>query len=154
MVRPLKVRSNVGSIGVQEMSNTDINNLMTILIATDFANTDGVGSLNVNGSGTSIGSFIDTTRPDPIGTHPVTDAVTSTTYTFNQNLGSATGSLAFRPLKYNPRSKGLQYFSDAEIDTEIVTLIRDYIVNGGIGSYVLQSTAPASGTWAQVKVEI
>lgn len=77
----------------------------TYLILKDFASSStGVGTLNVGADtnlGTSIGTFVDTKRTVPVGTHPVDGTeISSTTYTFRQNASPVDTSSVVRPVSY------------------------------------------------------
>ena len=75
----LKQTSSGGVI--QEMDSSDKDYIEHVIL-TDFNSLDsGVGTLAINPSSTSgltlIGSFVDTRRPDAVGTHPVGTSVTT-----------------------------------------------------------------------------
>ena len=88
-MRPLRVKASAYPVsssnfqGLQEMTDTEIEQYLSAIITKDFAdntNGTGTGELNVttdgSGAGTTIGSITDTKRDDAIGTHP-TDGATS-----------------------------------------------------------------------------
>ena len=103
---------------------------------------------------TSIGTWVDTYRTGALGDYPVDNtAITTTSTTVYQNIsnGALTGS-PVRPLGWNTNIlsldiSGAQEMTDADIDATIIAKTAAYIVNGGVGSYVLQPSAPATGTW-------
>ena len=142
---PLKYTTSIPAL--QTMSNTDISSYIAPVIGADFASTVGVGSLGVGSltNGTSIGTWNDTYYPGTIGDHPITSTTTTST-TLYQDLTTATGT-PVRPVGWNTVSNALQQMPDADIDTSIMDVVAKYIANGGVGAYVLQPTAPASGTW-------
>lgn len=91
MARALKIKYNASVVqGLQDITDAEIDGYAARLAArwmatTVSAGSTPVGSVNVNGAtGTTIGSFVDTKRQNPVGTHPVGTTVTSTTYTFKQ----------------------------------------------------------------------
>ena len=88
--------------------------------------TDGTetGDININGSGTAIGSATDTKRDDAVGTHP-TDGASSTvtTYAAKQVRDSVSESYT-SPLAYlSSGDVGMHEYTDSELDTNII----DYV---------------------------
>ena len=147
MTRPLKIYSTGGLTGLREMSDAELNYVTHQIGARLAAETDGTGilTLNVNGaSGTNIGSFTDTYRPDAVGTHPVGTTVTSATYTFKQ-VQTTTSITPVRPLEWS--SSAIRENSDSELNTYIISKVASRLSSATLGSYVLQPTAPATGTW-------
>ena len=99
-IAPLKPLHSI--VSLQTMSNNDMDDYMSFIIASDFAATVGVGSLGVNSlaNGTSIGTWVDTYRTGALGDYPVDNtAITTTSTTVYQNIsnGALTGS-PVRPL--------------------------------------------------------
>lgn len=133
----------------------------------EFVASVGVASLQVGTSGapanfTSIGTFTDSVRDDAVGTHPTNgDVSTVNTYTFSQGTSTATDGKTFRPLRINDDGDQvkLEEMTDSEIDTEILDLVIEMIVEQqqyGLGQYRLEAVAPSSnvqnsnadvGTW-------
>ena len=133
----------------------------------EFVDSVGVASLQVGTSGaptnfTSIGTFTDSVRDDAVGTHPTDgDVSTVNTYTFSQGTATATDGKTFRPLRINNDGDQvkLEEMTDSEIDTEILDLVIEMIVEQqqyGLGQYRLEAVAPSSnvqnanadqGTW-------
>ena len=140
--------------GLQQMSVDEVKNYIAQTLTVSFgANSDGTGTAEINittnnsGSGTTIGTFVDTDRQEATGTHPATGAVDTTTYTAKQVTAAATENITNRPLKYDD---GIKELTDAQIDAEIL----DYAINAMVsettytaGQYRLQPTAPSGGTW-------
>lgn len=140
--------------GLQAMSTDEIKNYIAQTLTVSFgANSDGTGAGELNittnnsGSGTSIGTFVDTDRQEATGTHPATGAVDTVTYYAKQVSAAATESITNRPLKYDG---GIREMTDGQIDTEIL----DYAINAMVsetsytaGQYRLQGSAPSGGTW-------
>lgn len=152
MTRPTRINATT-PVSLIEMSDGEMDYIAHQLLTEFGANNVGTGTVSVNPANTSgltaIGSFIDTNRPDPIGTHPVGTSVTSTNYDFYQDLRTATVT-ATRPLKYIPGT-GLQEQADADINTHEVARAAARLVASGLGSYRLQATTPVvGGTWVQL----
>ena len=164
-MRPLRVKASAYPVsssnfqGLQEMTDTEIEQYLSAIITKDFAdNTDGTGTgeLNVttdgSGAGTTIGSITDTKRDDAIGTHP-TDGATSNVnvYTAKQVTAAASESITNRMVGYETSGNvGINEFTDAELDTDIIDkVIADMVVLGNytVGQYHLSTSAPSGGTW-------
>ena len=140
--------------GLQAMSVDEIKNYIASTLTVSFgANSDGTGTGEINittnnsGSGTTIGTFVDTDRQEATGTSPATGAVNTVTYTAKQVTAAATENITNRPVKYDG---GIREMTDGQIDTEIL----DYAINAMItetnttaGQYRLQPSAPSGGTW-------
>lgn len=97
------------------------------LILKDFASTStGIGTVNVSSNpayGTTIGTFIDTTRSVPVGTHPVDGTeINSTVYTFKQNLGTADTSSVVRPVSYYQPDDAVTSYTITSSEYEVLGL--------------------------------
>ena len=147
----LKQTSSGGVI--QEMDSSDKDYIEHVIL-TDFNSLDsGVGTLAVNPASTSgltlIGSFVDTKRPDAVGTHPVGTSVTTvSTFNFYQDLQSASESItnAIRPVALDD-SANIQRMSDSEVNDDFIFSTQQNLYGSGVGSYKLQPSAPTDGTW-------
>lgn len=148
MTRPLKIKySGATAIGMQEMSDAEIDYSAHQICANIAAQTSGTGTLalNINGaSGTSIGTFVDTWRPDTIGTHPVGTTVSSSTVTFKQ-IQTTDGTAPTRPLEWS--SSAIREMNDTSLNSYIFNRVMTKLSGAGLGSYVLQPSAPSGGTW-------
>ena len=164
-MRPLRVKASAYPVsssnfqGLQEMTDTEIEQYLSAIITKDFAdntNGTGTGELNVttdgSGAGTTIGSITDTKRDDAIGTHP-TDGATSNVnvYTAKQVTAAASESITNRMVGYETSGNvGINEFTDAELDTDIIDkVIADMVGLGNytVGQYHLSTSAPSGGTW-------
>ena len=164
-MRPLRVKASAYPVsssnfqGLQEMTDTEIEQYLSAIITKDFAdntNGTGTGELNVttdgSGAGTTIGSITDTKRDDAIGTHP-TDGATSNVnvYTAKQVTAAASESITNRMVGYETSGNvGINEFTDAELDTDIIDKVIAVIVGLGnytVGQYHLSTSAPSGGTW-------
>ena len=158
-MNPLKVKATGSPItsanisGLQTMTDAEVKNYIANVITEKFAAvTDGTGTAEINittnnsGTGTSIGTFVDTTRNESIGTHPATGAVSTTTYYAKQVTASATETIANRPLAWDSR---LEEMTDGDIDSTMDLCIDAMVAESSYtaGQYKLQPTAPSGGTW-------
>jgi len=149
MARPLKLKYNGSDFdGIKEMSDEEIDTVAD-LILDEFADNSGIGYLTVNGTGTSVGTFIDTRRQDAEGSHPVGTSVNSDTYAFKQDYGSQSLSPSARPLKLYDTSD-IKEMSDAEITANIIDRVKTKLASFSIGTYKLQPSAPTPGSWTNV----
>jgi hypothetical protein len=135
------------------MTDAEVKNYIANVITEKFAAvTDGTGTAEINittnnsGAGTSIGTFVDTTRNETIGTHPATGAVSTTTYYVKQVTASATENITNRPLAWDSR---LEEMTDGDIDSTMDLCIDAMVEESSYtaGQYKLQATAPSGGTW-------
>lgn len=148
MAAALKINAT-SPISLKEMSTSDYD-YVTYVILNNFASSNtGVGTLSVNPASTtgltSIGTFTDTYRNFAVGAHPIDNTVitTANTYTFYQNLGSASESLT-RPLEY---VSGVKEQTDTNLNADSISKALANLVANGIGSYALSTSSPAGGTW-------
>lgn len=151
MSRPLKIRyAGAAFDGLQEMTDAEIDYTAHQICVAAASQISGSGplTLNYNGaSGTSIGSFIDTWRPDLVGSHPVGTTINSSSNTFKQNLATVTESPT-RPVEFS--TGAMREMASTEIDTYIFPRVVARLAALDVGSYVLQPSAPAGGTWVSV----
>ena len=164
-MRPLRIKASAYPVsssnfqGLQEMTDTEIEQYLSAIITKDFAdNTDGTGTAELNvttdgsGAGTTIGSVTDTKRDDAIGTHP-TDGATSNVnvYTAKQVTAAASESITNRMVGYETSGNvGINEFTDTELDTDIIDKVVADMVGLGdytVGQYHLAASAPSGGTW-------
>jgi hypothetical protein len=159
-MQPLRIKASSTPIssgnfqGLQEMSDTEINQYLSYVITNKFADdTDGTGTAELNVdtanalTGTSIGNWTNTIRNDAIGTHPTAGATTNTTYYFKQVTAAASESITNRPVGYD---SAIKEYADAALDTDVLDkVIEDMVTGTGytVGQYSLAATAPAGGTW-------
>lgn len=162
MPNPLRIKasgspvSSTNFLGLQTMTDAEVKNYVANIITTKFAtvagNGTGTADLNVDTAdaltGTSIGTFVDTTRPYSIGEHPVDSGnVTTTTYYAKQIETVVGGSVTNRAIGW---TSGTKQLTDGEIGTNILDLSIAAMVaetSYTAGQYRLQATAPAGGTW-------
>jgi hypothetical protein len=147
MAAQLKINAT-SPVSLKQMSGTDYDYTTYQILNTFAASDTGVGTFSVNPASTtgltSVGTFTDTYYDvGAPGTHPVGTTVTSTTYTFYQDLQSAAESLT-RPVEYN---SGLKEQIDANLNADAITVATANLVANGQGSYALTPSSPVGGTW-------
>lgn len=158
-MNPLKVKASGSPItpanisGLQTMTDAEVKNYIANVITEKFGTTTtGSGTAEINittdnsGSGTSIGTFVDTNRTESIGTHPATGSTTSTTYYVKQVTAAASENITNRPLAWDSR---LEEMSDSDIDSIMDLCIEAMVAESSYtaGQYRLSPTAPTGGTW-------
>ena len=145
MANPLKIKYSGSTFnGLQTMTNENMDYAVHTILTEFVANT-GPGILTT-GSGTSIGSFVDTRRTESVGqTTPggATSTVSTTTVTQNQSTDSDETEMA-RPLEYISTSVPIQEQTDTTLNAAIIARALSNLVANGIGSYVMQPSAPNS----------
>ena len=115
------------------------------------------GAIVVNPASTTgltfIGSFTDTKRGDAVGVHPVGTGVSSVTYNFYQDRAANLdfGSGAPDPVYLN-NGDIMESDYHSPVDDAVVDAVLDIYVGNVAsdvqnGNYVLQPSAPATGTW-------
>ena len=150
MANPLKVKKTGATFnGLQIMTNVEMDYCVDVVLK-HFANTNsGLGTVNIDGAtGTSIGTFVDTSRSGAVGDHPVADSPTTvTTYTFKQDVTTAATEVITRPIEHS--SSGIRQQNDTQLNASIISRAIANCASSGIGSYALQPTAP-TGTWTSI----
>ena len=147
MANPVKIQATTPK-SLKEMSNTELDYTVYQILNTFAGTQSGVGTLNINGSGTSIGSFTDTIRTEAVGTHPATGTTTSTVYDFKQDLTTASEILT-RPIEFS--SGALREQDDTSLNTTVIDYALNTLVADGLGSYLLQPSTPTeTGTWTSI----
>lgn len=156
-MRPLRIRyAGAAFQDLIEMTDAEIKTIFAYTLCADYATDTTVNlqaTLNINGTGTSIGTFTDTRRPDPVNTpvavnNPSGTTTTSTVYTFNQKMTVGTVSVTNRAVGLS--GTDIYEFTDAQYNTDLMDLIiTDMAAGNQVGQYQLKSSgAPAGDTWA------
>jgi len=148
MSRPLKINNNTSPISLREMSNADIDYIVYRVLHEFANNQSGTGTLNLNGVGTNIGSFVDTSRPHNVGDHPVGTTINTNTISFFQDRNSVTPSPSARPVIWN--GSALQEISDSELNSLVMQRAGLSLTNGGIGSYSIATSVPSGGSFITI----
>lgn len=157
MAGPIKLKASSYPVsatsfeGVQEFTDTEIKDTIAYILTKKFSddtNGSGTAELNINGSGTSIGTFTNRERTEVVGTHPASGALTSTVFDFKQITSAATESVT-RPARFDGDS--VVEMTDGEIDTEILDKVITAMVTDDehtTGIYKISVSAPTTGgTW-------
>lgn len=131
---------------LQEQSQTELLWYAHQILLNFAASNTGTGTIAINGTGTNIGGFSDTARTLGVGDHPT--GTTTLTTNFTQDLTAYPESFE-RPIEYTADS--ISSASDSILHLTITDLAAQVLTSGGLGSYVLQPTAPADGaTWSNL----
>jgi len=145
MARPLKIDTSTTPVSFKEMSDADYDYLTHIILTQFAASNTGVGTVSSNSSFTLIGTFSDTYRPYTVGQHPVGTDITTVTYNFYQDLGSASESLV-KPVHYTSGANTFEQ-DDSTLNSTVIANALANLVSYGVGSYSLSPTTPVGGTW-------
>ncbi len=150
MANPLRVKTSGATFqGLQIMTDAEMDYCVDIILK-HFANTNsGLGTVNIDGAtGTSIGTFVDTSRSGSVGDHPVADSPTTvTTYTFKQDITTTATEVITQPIEHS--TSGIRQQNDTQLNASIISRALANCVATGIGSYALQPSSP-SGTWTSI----
>lgn len=161
MAAPLLVKYSSGNFaGLQESDDTTKEYMVYQIAKAIASETSQTGYLTIGlnkSTGTSIGTFVDTYRPDIVGTHPVTTTPTKVTYKFSQNIPSSDISTtdAVVPLEWSTvvvdkdtgeTTTGIRPMSDANIRAEVFNQVFTFLGKKGLGAYVLGPEEPAADT--------
>lgn len=147
----LPIDFDSGLDGVQEQSNTDLNDHIlrrTLTMMTSTSDSEGLGQYRLQPNAPTGGTWG--------AVAIITDRIINAQLQFDQNTTSlwkrytqATAYTVVRPLKVVDNGAGddyLQEMTDAQIKS-LVTKYRNRIISSGIGTYKIQQNAPAGGTW-------
>lgn len=144
MVNPLKYDS--GDLRV--MTDAELGYAIYQILNAFASSNSGTGTLNTTGTGTAIGSFDDTIRPDAVGAHPVGTTVNTTTTTIYQELTAVSESL-IKPVEFS--SNNIRIQNDTQLNDSLILAALNELVDNGLGVYRLQPTSPTqAGTWVQI----
>lgn len=157
MSRPLRID---GTSGLIEMSDNDLDRLCYNLrsaYATQL-NANGNGSVNVGGSGTTIGTMSDTSRTQQVNTgsntqpYPGTGTETDATFTYKQirtyPSAPADSTLNSQGFVIIDGTSGTITATEAQIAaTVIAQTITDMRTGDEVGTYRVATSNPGGGTW-------
>ena len=157
MSRPLRID---GTAGLIEMSDADLDKLCYRLrrAYADQLNANGNGSLNVGGSGTTIGSASDTSRTQQVNTgsntqpYPGTSTETDASFTYkqNRNIPSSPSSTTLNNDGFViiDGTSGVKSATESQIVSTIITqTISDMRTGDEVGTYRVSTSNPGGGTW-------
>lgn len=160
MSRPLRID---GTAGLQEMSDADLDRVCYYLRVA-YANvlqSGGHGSVNVGGSGTTIGSMSDTSRTQRVNTGsntqpaPGTGTETDATFTYKQvRTGPSSPSdntLNTQGFQIIDGTSGTIAATEAQIAATIISqTIQDMRLGDEVGTYRVSTSNPGGGTWVNM----
>lgn len=167
MSAPLLVKYSAANFdGLQESDNTSKEYFVYQIAKAIASETSQTGYLTIGlnkTTGVSIGNFVDTYRPDIVGTHPVTTTPSKVTYKFSQNIPSSDLNTddAVMPLEWSTvvinegtgeTATGIRPMTDTDIRTEVFDRVCLLLAVKGLGSYVLSPEEPVSDagdTWVK-----
>ena len=145
MGNPLKIKETVGGtfLGLQEMQTTEMDYAVHQILTEFSTSLTGAGTINVNGDGTSMGVFTDTTRSGSVGDHPVaSDGFNSSTFTLKQNLESIAETSMINPLFLNDSGYAAEHSNN--LNSTLISRALSNLVSNGLGSYILSESNPNS----------
>ena len=147
MGNPLRIKTTGGGtfLGLQEMQTTEMDYAVHQILTEFSTSTTGSGTVNINGDGTSMGTFTDTIRTESIGSHPTTNAITSTNYTLKQNLSSVAETSIVYPLFLNDSGYAAEHSNN--LNTVLISRALANLTSNGLGSYVLAEANPNSSLY-------
>ena len=142
MGNPLRIKTTGSGtfLGLQEMQTTEMDYAVHQILTEFSTSTEGAGTININGSGTLMGSFTDTLRTESVGDHPSTNAHTSTRYDLNQNLFSASETSVVYPLFLNDSGYAAEHSNN--LNSTLISRALANLTSNGLGSYYLSETNP------------
>lgn len=136
--------------GVLQVMTTAERNALANVVLAHMVTVPGTGSLTTvsGGSNVSIGTFTDTSFGGNIGDANVT--IVTSTIDLYQDLSTPSGTDAPRPIVYNSSVAPLQLMSDSDLNQLADDILSYGVNNDGPNSYVIDSSAPVSGTWVSI----
>lgn len=147
----LKLDTTTSPPSTKQASGTDYHYAVNQILTSFASSSTGVGTLSVNPASTtgltSIGTFTDTYYNADAGQHPIGTSISSATYTFYQDLQSASESLT-RPVEFS--SSAMREQGDTELNADLISTALSNLVSSGVGSYQLSPTTPVGGTWTNI----
>lgn len=144
----IPLRYDTGDTHLHEMTNAEMQYAAHQILVEFASSNTGSGTVNINSGGTVIGTFVDTSRPYTIGSHPIGTTINSSSTTIHQDYTTATESLE-RPVEFS--TNHLRRQADTPLNNTLIEVALDMLVNDGLGSYRIQPTSPTiTGTWVSI----
>ena len=142
MGNPLRIKTTGGGtfLGLQEMQTTEMDYAVHQILTEFTVDTTSAGTININGSGGSMGQFTDTKRNESIGDHPSSNSISTTTYDLLANLTTASETSVVYPLFLNESGYAAEHSNNLN-DTLISRALAN-LTSNGLGSYYLSETNP------------
>ena len=147
----LPIDFDTGLNGIQEQSNTDLNDHImrrTLTMMTSTASNEGQGQYRLQPNSPTGGTWTAVSTMTDRIINSVGGFVSNTT-TLWKRSAQATAYSVVRPLKVLDGGAGddsLKEMTDAEIKT-LCNKYRNRVISSGIGTYKVQQNAPVGGTW-------
>ena len=143
--RPIGYVSS-GTVGVHEFDDTELDSDILDKVADDFVAQGNytIGQYSLNASTPAGGTW--TSRYTLTDTQ--VDGTTANMYIWQKTTATTAAATDYKPLKVKDGGSGIQEMTVAEIEQQMPNF-RNYIISSGKGKYVLQASAPGSGTWVQ-----
>ena len=157
MSRPLRID---GTAGLVEMSDANLDRLcynLRVAYSTQI-NSNGNGSVNIGGSGTTIGTMSDTSRTQRVNTgsntqpYPGTGTETDATFTYKQirtyPSSPSNSTLNLEGFCIIDGTQGTITATEAQIASTIISqTISDMRTGDEVGTYRVSTSNPGGGTW-------
>jgi hypothetical protein len=162
MSNPLKLRTHANGVynnGVQVTTDAELDYIVKLIntkYATESGSGDLTGDLNIDSTGTSVGTFVDNFATGELLSHPYAGSASSTTYTFKQNVAAASETSMVIPATHGGTSNPghIKEQTSTELNNTIVQLCLEDIAKANstyaaAGSYYVSVNAPSiGGSWA------
>ena len=141
--RPLGYESS-GTVGMHEFTDSELDSDILDKVVDDFVAQGDytIGQYKLATSSPSGGTW--TARYTLTDTEVDGDSVAH--YIWQKTAATTSANANYKPLKVTGGGAGVQEMTVAEME-QIVPNMRNYMISSGKGKYVLQASAPGSGTW-------
>ena len=141
--RPLGYVSS-GTVGMHEFDDTELDTDIVDKIVDDLVAQGDytIGQYKLSTSTPSGGTW--TARYTLADTER--DGDTTNHYIWQKTAATSSANSNYKPLKVTGGGAGVQEMTVAEME-QISNHVRNHIISSGKGKYVLQASAPGSGTW-------
>ena len=141
--RPLGYESS-GTVGMHEFTDSELDSDILDKVVDDFVAQGDytIGQYKLATSTPSGGTW--TARYTLTDTEVDGDSVAH--YIWQKTAPTTSANSNYKPLKVTGGGAGVQEMTVAEME-QIVPNMRNYMISSGKGKYVLQASAPGSGTW-------
>ena len=141
--RPLGYESS-GTVGMHEFTDSELDSDILDKVVDDFVAQGDytIGQYKLATSTPSGGTW--TARYTLTDTEVDGDSVAH--YIWQKTAATTSANANYKPLKVTGGGAGVQEMTVAEME-QIVPNMRNYMISSGKGKYVLQASAPGSGTW-------
>ena len=141
--RPLGYESS-GTVGMHEFTDSELDSDILDKVVDDFVAQGDytIGQYKLATSSPSGGTW--TARYTLTDTE--VDGDSQNYYIWQKTAATTSANTNYKPLKVTGGGAGVQEMTVAEME-QVVPNMRNYMISSGKGKYVLQASAPGSGTW-------